>query len=91
MSFEKLALRKRNNEAKLGVTHTDTLGFPVSIDIMTYILYKLYIISLYTNPTPKPTYHGKFLHVQKTLHPFFFYLFCPLEENSSYITLSNVF
>lgn len=36
---------------------THTLGFHVllghSIDIMAFILYKLYIISPYTSPTPK--------------------------------------
>jgi len=54
-------------------THTHTLCFHVlkglSIDIMLFILYKLYILSPYTNRTPKPTRHRKlsaFLRFQKT-------------------------
>jgi len=42
-------------------THTLTLCFHVLwgllIDIMIFILYKLYIMSPYTNLTPKPTHH----------------------------------
>jgi len=41
----------------------------IFIDIMIFfILYKLYILSTYTNPTPKPSYHTKLsalLHFQK--------------------------
>jgi len=41
----------------------------LSIDVTVCILYKLYILSPYTNPIPKPTHHIKlsaFLHIQKT-------------------------
>jgi len=47
------------------------LGFHVlwelSIDIMIFIIYKLYILSPNTNPTPKLTYHRKpsaILHIK---------------------------
>ena len=53
-------------------THKHTHGllslWGLSIDLMIFILYKLYILSPYTNPTPKPTHHRKlsaFLHFQK--------------------------
>jgi len=35
---------------------------------MVFILYKLYILSPYTNPTPKPAHHKK--------HFAFLHLFC---------------
>ncbi len=54
-------------------THTHMLGFHVlwglSIDVMVFILYKLYILSPYTAPIPKPTHHRRhsaILHFQKT-------------------------
>ncbi len=60
-------------------THTHTharthmLGFHVlwglSIDVMVFILYKLYILSPYTAPIPKPNHHRRhsaILHFQKT-------------------------
>ncbi len=55
-------------------THTHTQScFQVlrglSIDIMVFILYKLYILSPYTAPIPKPTHHRRhsaILHFQKT-------------------------
>ncbi len=56
-------------------THTRThmLGFHVlwglSIDVMVFILYKLYILSPYTAPIPKPNHHRRhsaILHFQKT-------------------------
>jgi len=40
------------------------------LDTMTFILYKLYILSPYTNPTPKPTHHRELfalLHFQKNI------------------------
>jgi len=44
-------------------TLTQLLGFHVlwglSMDIMIFKLYKLYILSPYTTPTPKPTRHRK--------------------------------
>jgi len=44
-------------------THTHTSGSlslrGLSIGVMVFILYKLYILSPYSNPTPKPTYHRK--------------------------------
>ncbi len=49
------------------------LGFHVlwglSIDVMVFILYKLYILSPYTAPIPKPNHHRRhsaILHFQKT-------------------------
>jgi len=36
--------------------------------VMVFALYKLYVLSPYTNPTPKPTRHRKlpaFLHKKK--------------------------
>ncbi len=49
------------------------LGFHVlwglSIDVMVFILYKLYILSPYTAPIPKPNHHRRYsaiLHFQKT-------------------------
>ncbi len=54
-------------------THTHMLGFHVlwglSIDVMVFILYKLYILSPYTAPIPKPNHHRRhsaILHFQKT-------------------------
>ncbi len=54
-------------------THTHMLGFHVlwglSIDVMFFILYKLYILSPYTAPIPKPNHHRRhsaILHFQKT-------------------------
>ncbi len=61
-------------------THTHThahgthmLGFHVlwglSIDVMVFILYKLYILSPYTAPIPKPNHHRRhsaILHFQNT-------------------------
>ncbi len=54
-------------------THTHMLGFHVlwglSIDVMVFILYKLYILSPYTAPIPKPIHHRRhsaILHFQKT-------------------------
>jgi len=39
-------------------THTDLLSLPgLLIDVMVFILYKLYILSLYTNPTSEPAHH----------------------------------
>ncbi len=53
--------------------HTHMLGFHVlwglSIDVMVFILYKLYILSPYTAPIPKPNHHRRhsaILHFQKT-------------------------
>jgi len=53
-------------------THTHTLCFHVlwglPLEISISILYKLYLLSPYTNPTPKPTHHRKlsaFVHFQK--------------------------
>ncbi len=40
-----------------------------SIGVMVFVLYKLYFISSYTNPTPKPTLrrkHNAYLDFQKT-------------------------
>jgi len=47
-------------------THTHTHAHWVSmfygdIDVMDFILYKLYIISLYTNPTTKPSHNRNVL------------------------------
>ncbi len=54
-------------------THTHMLGFHVlwglSIDVMVFILYKLYILSPCTAPIPKPNHHRRhsaILHFQKT-------------------------
>ncbi len=54
-------------------THTHMFGFHVlwglSIDVMVFILYKLYILSPYTAPIPKPNHHRRhsaILHFQKT-------------------------
>ena len=54
-------------------THTHMLCFHVlwglSIGVMVFILYKLYILSPYTAPVPKPTHHRRhsaFLHFQTT-------------------------
>ncbi len=55
------------------LTHTHMLGFHLlwglSIDVMVFILYKLYILSPYTAPLPKPNHHRRhsaILHFQKT-------------------------
>jgi len=53
------------------ITHTHlwfTIFVRTLIDIMVFILYKLYILSPYTVPIPKPTHHRKhsvFLHFLK--------------------------
>ncbi len=56
---------------KFRFIHTHTLVFMVygdSVGILVFILYKLYLLSPYTNPTPKPTPHRKlsaFLDLKK--------------------------
>ncbi len=51
-------------------THVWLLSlWDLSIGVMVFLLYKLYFLSPYTNPTPKPTPHRKlyaFLDFQKT-------------------------
>ncbi len=66
-------LSEHSHTHTLTHTHTHMLGFHVlwglSIDVMVFILYKLYILSPYTAPIPKPNHHRRhsaILHFQKT-------------------------